>query len=210
MYNNILNIVINSNINNLNKVLNNIDTIEQKKQIQILFEEHMKEITNYCLDNFINKEKLSETFIMWLHKIHYPKWYIESNKTIKGDAEIITMIPGNYKTLQNFDWVDPKDVKSEMNKLINLYNENIKISNDKKKLIIYILINLYRIHPFWNWNGRVISIIIDLMLIKNNINPIYFNKLLNTNRKLFSSNIVQSIKSKSITNINKIIKETIL
>jgi Fic family protein len=52
--------------------------------------------------------------------------------------------------LNNFDWVEPKNVKKEINELIDYYNKNIDNAEDKFYFIIYFLINFLRIHPFGN------------------------------------------------------------
>jgi fido (protein-threonine AMPylation protein) len=36
-----------------------------------------------------------------------------------------------------------------------------------------LIIDLFRIHPFGNWNGCVISILYDLLLIKYHLPPVY-------------------------------------
>ncbi len=199
----IFDIIVKSNIVNLEKVLKNIKNDKQKEQIKNMFEKHMQEIAKYCIENFYNKDLLDEKFIKWLHLIHYPKWYIEKQKTISWDAEIVTMIPWNYKTLKNFDWVLVKDVKEEMNKLINNYN-----LSDKKEDDIYdFLLNFLRIHPFWNWNARVLSIIVDLMLIKNNYPELNFNLKQYKDKENIKNLIVEWIKERNHKEIIKKIKE---
>ena len=64
-------IIINSQIHYLNEVLSK-NVSEKHKQIKSMFDSHMGIIAQYCMDNYINQELLTEDFIKWLHKILYP------------------------------------------------------------------------------------------------------------------------------------------
>lgn len=196
----------NANQINLDKVIKTINDDKQIENIKSMFDKHMLEISKFCIQNFIQKDFLEEKFIRELHKIHYPPNYKESQKSILWDWEVITMIPWVYKTLNNFNWVKPWNVKKEINELIEYYNENIDNAEDKFNLIISFLINFLRIHPFGNWNARVISIIADCMLIKNNLNPIYFNLLQNTDKEKYKKIITKSIENNDLDLFMKLIK----
>jgi hypothetical protein len=50
-----------SNISYLNEILNNIKSKEDKDKIENMFNSHMEEIADYCIENFNNQ--LSENFI---------------------------------------------------------------------------------------------------------------------------------------------------
>ncbi len=177
-----------------------------KNQIISMFNSHMVQIAEFCIDNFINKTELTENFIRWLHKILFPSWYTESQKTIKWDWEVIYMIPWVYKTLKNFNYVLPKDVKNEMKNFINNYNLNINKVENKYDFMLYILIDFLRIHPFGNGNWRVISILVDLFFIKNKLPPLYFREIQSKNIDTCFLSIHNSIKKNNISPIKSFIR----
>lgn len=191
------------------KLVLSLQTDPAKKElIQTLFARHMKELSDFCIENFIKKDILTEKFIRDLHKLHFPPWYTESQKTSSWDGSIIYMIPWVYKTIVNFNYVKPSEVKKEMSILVNNYNEKIDILKNEEKyhLIIDFLIHFLRIHPFGNGNGRVISILIDIMLIKYNFNPIHFKYIQTKDTNFAIKNIKKSIKYNDRSFIENYIK----
>ena len=199
MKDDILEIVRQGNIEKFTNVVNSINDERQKQQLKSGFENHMKEIAIFCKNNF-DKNNLTENFIKNLHKIHYPKWYKKFKKTTSWDWEICTMIPWQYKTLMNFKWVKPENVKKEMSILIENYNTNIKSTDNKFDLITKFIIDFFRIHPFGDWNWTVAFILYDLLLLNNNLKPLFIkSRYLDTNkkRKIYNS-IEKSISENNI------------
>ena len=179
----ILKSVISANEKYLNNILNQIED-EKKDFVNKMFLKHMTEIKDFCLETMNNNEILTENFIKNLHKIHFPEWY-QKTKEINW-KKIVTSIPWVYRSNENYMWVMAKDVKSEMKDLIEK-NKNIKSFDE----IFLFLLNLFKIHPFWDWNWRIFSILTDLLLIQNNLKPYFFKKKVDD--KIIEKNIFYSI-----------------
>lgn len=162
----------NANIAKLQDILSQTWDENQRKQIKSMFDNHIKQIADFCEKDFFNND-LTQDFIKKLHEIHYPKWYILFKKTADGKWKVAIMIPGQYKTIDNFQRVKASQVKEAMNEVVEKFNNDIKITNDHFTCISQLIIDLFRIHPFGNWNGCVISILYDLLLIKYHLPPVY-------------------------------------
>ena len=54
-----------------------------------------------------------------------------------------------------------------INAMKHYFNENIKITENKKDLIFWFALDFTNIHPFWDWNWRLSVILADLLLINN-------------------------------------------
>lgn len=189
-----------ANIVKLNKVLKNIKNQQEKNKIINQFNNHMGKIADICTKDFLSDWILKESFIKKLHKIHYPIWY-KLYKEIAWKWKIVIMIPWNYKTIENFTRVKVKDTKYEMSKLIDNYNKKINITDNKFNFITKTIINLFKIHPFWDGNWTIISIIYDLLLINNNLKPVFLKWLyedINKKKEIYNS-IELSIKNNDIS-----------
>lgn len=163
---------------------------EKHEQIKIMFTTHMKHITEYCMENYINRAELTIPFIKWLHKMLFPKGYTQTTKMANG-VVVVSMIPGQYKTLENtgvsylYPWkevylVPPAKVKESMEHLIANYNITIKKSTTTKEvqdIALQFWLDFWEIHPFGDANGRIMNIVTNLMLVKKNITPIRFDIL---------------------------------
>ncbi|EKD44269.1 MAG: hypothetical protein ACD_71C00190G0003 [uncultured bacterium (gcode 4)] len=160
---------------------------EKHEQIRAMFDTHMGHIAQYCIDNYMNKSELTIPFIKGLHKIFFPKGYTQTKKTIEG-LVIVSMIPGQYKTLDNagVNYINPDEevvltapveVKESMKWLISNFNFSIKQEADKQTkqdTILYFILDFLYIHPFGDANGRVACILTDIILVKYGLSPIYF------------------------------------
>jgi|SRR3989344_5714254 len=113
---------------------------------------------------FKNKLKINEKDIIKLHKI------ITQN----------TRISEGYKKIPNFllgkdlETTPPENVKQEMDKLINWYNENEYIHPLQKASIFHG--KFEKIHPFEDGNGRVGRLLINIILINNGYSPLIIRK----------------------------------
>ena len=118
-----------------------------------------------CIDLSIAsaKRKLSESFIKQLHLVL---------KTGTSDSREPWFKVGDYKMLPNEvgnrETTDPKQVKIEMKKLLDSYNQK---ENHTFEEIVEFHVNFERIHPFQDGNGRVGRLIAFKECLKNDIVP---------------------------------------
>lgn len=118
-----------------------------------------------CVDLSIEsaKRRLSESFIKQLHLVL---------KTGTSDSREPWFNVGDYKLLANEvgdrATTDPKQVKTEMKKLLDNYNQKEKHSFEE---IVEFHVKFERIHPFQDGNGRVGRLIAFKECLKNNIVP---------------------------------------
>ena len=118
-----------------------------------------------CVDLSIEsaKRKLSESFIKQLHLVL---------KTGTSDSREPWCKVGDYKLLANEvgdrTTTDPKQVKAEMKKLLDNYNQKEKHSFEE---IVEFHVKFERIHPFQDGNGRVGRLIAFKECLKNDIVP---------------------------------------
>lgn len=139
-------------------------------------------IINFCQKKIISNLffKLNINIIKELHKNLYPNWFILKNKDING-KEFIQMIPWEYRNINlvakeskdknlYYKW---QDIEIWFKNLIVDFNNSKKQTND----ILLFMSDFLTIHPFWDWNGRVFDILVDLLLLKNGFFPLYFWEL---------------------------------
>ena len=118
-----------------------------------------------CVDLSIEsaKRRLSESFIKQLHLVL---------KTGTSDSREPWFKVGDYKLLSNEvgdrTTTDPKQVKAEMKKLLDNYNQKEKHSFEE---IVEFHVKFERIHPFQDGNGRVGRLIAFKECLKNDIVP---------------------------------------
>ncbi len=198
---------VNANIDVFTRIVKNIKNAKQKQLLEEEFKNHMKYVSNFILNSdFWKTWKLDENFIKQLHKIHYPPNYVETKKNKKWE-DIVFMVPGEYKKYPNFLRVSPSIVNFEMDKWVKKYNKNIWKVKDKQKIIWELILEFFKIHPFWHGNWMMASLLFDLMLIKNNLKPIWLKaKYLDDN---FKSKVYKSIEKSIKENNTKYFLETI-
>lgn len=118
-----------------------------------------------CVDLSIEsaKRRLSESFIKQLHLVL---------KTGTSEAREPWFKVGDYKLLPNqvglSETTEPEQVKIEMKKLLDNYNQKEKHSFEE---IVEFHVKFERIHPFQDGNGRVGRLIAFKECLKNNIVP---------------------------------------
>lgn len=191
-------------------------SLDRHEQMKNMFNAHMEIIANYCFDNFINKSELTENFIKWLHKQLYPKDYVQYIKDNKW-RNILYMKPWEYKTINNkiynyilekeIEFEKPELVKIKMNYLIENFNKSILINENKLDIILNFLLDFWKIHPFWDWNWRVITILIDLFLLKYDLNKINITNLKEKNMEWFYKSIQKSRLEKDLLAIKNFLTE---
>lgn len=157
-------------------------------------------IVNFINENFIEKEFiLSTELIKSLHKIFFPEWFIEKSKD-EYSKEFIVMIPWQFRkintlstTNQNKDiYLKWQAVEKWLIRIIDKFNNSKRDSND-----IFIFASEFsRVHPFWNWNGRVLDVLTDILLLKNWNSPLYLWKLKQESKIEFYNNLDKVYETK--------------
>ncbi|EKD65771.1 MAG: hypothetical protein ACD_49C00088G0001 [uncultured bacterium (gcode 4)] len=193
---------------------------EKHTQIKNGFQNHMEVITDYCIENYINKSELTEEFIKWLHKILYPVWFRKA-VTEKDWSLTIAMTPWEYKTLDNdidsriniwekVNFTKVNETEKEVNKLIQEFNQKINTIKNKNELLKFIVkfsIDFAQIHPFWDGNSRVVSILMDTILIRYSLEPVYINFIKMKNIKEMYSAAEKYRETWDIEEILKVIEK---
>jgi len=119
---------------------------------------------NYILDNVY--ENVDADMMKQLHFIFKNNTSDEDNPlTPVGDFKIVGNVIGS---LDQISTTDPKDVKSELDLLLNDYSnrENVELED-----VVDFHVRFEQIHPFADGNGRVGRLIVFKECLKNNIMP---------------------------------------
>lgn len=170
-------IVYNNTLSYLKNAL--LRTPEDKHQLIFnWYNSDTEKVINFCQKKIISNPffKLSDTIIKELHKNLYPNWFIQKARDINW-RDFISMVPGEYRNIELISKTNPnKNVYFKHHKVEKWIQEIVLNFNDSKKGISDILLFLTDfsvVHPFWDWNGRTIDILTDLLLLKNWFSPLY-------------------------------------
>lgn len=149
--------------------------VEKHEMMEQAFQNHMWVLADFVMEKYIQPWKLTQDFIKWLHKNLYPAGYKVDR--VFPDGRRVMMIPGKYKQENNAvnslvnEWYvnafcEAKNVAIELQKLIDTFEKNIIWALNKKDIIFWFCLDFSRIHPFWDGNGRIWVMLLDIMLIK--------------------------------------------
>lgn len=203
----------------LNKFLPKIP--EDKKSSAIAsYEADIEKIADYISNTgFLNADfQLTEDFLKWFHKSLYPEGFIQKQKDEKW-KEVIWMIPGEYKHIKiiSKDWdlcrdlpnwtpnyelyTLPENTKKEIGALIDDFNgkiDTITDLNKKKDCVLFFVFKYTYIHPFSDWNGRLVMILSDLFCLKFGMIPLHFMRLRELDRQWLHKAIFMSHTQKNL------------
>jgi len=112
------------------------------------------------------KEELNLNLILKLHKMCF-----SGSKHFAGKLRNVEVIIRNSKGEIIHQGVPAKNVKSELNDMINWHKQNSK--KFKPLIMAVIMHNQFEyIHPFQDGNGRVGRLLLNYILLRNNYPPI--------------------------------------
>ena len=148
-------------------------------------EKYFQELSLFIKENIFNKKKLK--------KKDYEKLYILIFKPFENKKNLCFRDKIKY----NMVWLDDNWKKidfypdyTQIQKLLNIYinkynNEDLDLFERLYNISLEIL---NKVHPFANHNFAYTSIILDILLIKNNLLPINIKKTFKVNN-LFYPNL---------------------
>lgn len=155
-------------------------TVEGKPFRDFLDARNHAEAIDYLYDIISNKRTISESIIKEINALLLSGVTHTKAQTPQGESIKKILIAGEYKKQPNHvlqangvihKYVDPLNVKDEMEILIDWVNKNISLLNPIQVAAIAHY-NLVRIHPFDDGNGRGARIFMNLILIKSGFFPV--------------------------------------
>lgn len=155
---------------------------EEQEHCRSQYLEHQRLITDYCLRHYVEspEPRLTIEFIKGLHRVLYNNSHSVPIRTEEGG--LYTMVTGEFRTKAVFSWsltvpgkllgfIAPADVAQEMDALLARVHDG---QAPLFKQYLHLMLDLAKIHPFQNGNGRVALLIGDLFLLKHGVQPPYF------------------------------------
>ncbi len=156
------------------------------------YQAFLQAMAEYCLREYVEnpEPRLTIEFIKGLHRQFYANAASVLVKAI--DGTMTTMVPGEFKTTPVFirrhsvpgEWFDttaPEYVVRDIALLLEmLHDEQVPLL----QRYIRFIVDLIRIHPFADSNGKVAMLLGDLLLLKQGIQPPYYAKYKQENERL--------------------------
>lgn len=159
-------------------ISHNDTNIPPKKLMQYLHDHF--EAMDFIFDLVKSDRPLTKSFIKQLHQlITQHQDYTEAINTL-GQRVNIELLKGEFKKSENnprrsdgsiFIYCPPVHVESEIDKLIDIYNELNEKKTNPIILASWIHHAFTQIHPFQDGNGRIARLLASLILIKNGLLP---------------------------------------
>ncbi len=181
----------------LNRYINNFDCnwIINEKQYFL----YLDNIVDH-LNILIKKEEFTIEDLLELHKnILKPLKKVKVKKIWKLRTRWVITREKVYNVWLVGYFIPGNKVKKYTKKIFNDYKQN---TNNLEKVIILYNYLIAKIHPFNNWNGRTLSILLDTLLIKYNYFPLFLWWQNKYKRVIISENYIKD------RNINKLISES--
>lgn len=154
-------------------------TVEGKPFRDFLDARNHAEAIDYLYDIISNQRDISESVIKEINALLLSGVTHTAAQNPQGESVKKILVSGEYKKQPNHvlqpdgtihKYVDPINVKDEMEGLIRWVNESIHHLNPIQVAAIAHY-NLVRIHPFDDGNGRGARIFMNLILIKSGFFP---------------------------------------
>ncbi len=159
-------------------ISHNDTNIPPKKLMQYLHDHF--EAMDFIFDLVKSERPLTVGFIKELHHlVTQHQDYTEAINTL-GEIVQVKLLKGQFKTHDNnpkrddgqvFIYCPPIHVESEMDKLIEIYEDQSAKKLNPIILSAWVHHAFTQIHPFQDGNGRIARLIASLILIKNGLLP---------------------------------------
>lgn len=159
-------------------ISHNDTNIPPKKLMQYLHDHF--EAMDFIFDLVKSNRPLTVSFIKELHQlITQNQDYTEAIDTL-GRIVQVPLLKGKFKENENnpkrkdgqvFIYCPPIHVESEMDKLVDIYNQQTEEELNPIILAAWVHHAFTQIHPFQDGNGRIARLLASLILIKNGLFP---------------------------------------
>ena len=137
--------------------------------LRTLFEiQNQKDCYNYLLDRIVERKKIDEKLILYVHMLLTKGTYDE--KRYENGERPGEYKKGDYIVGKNEIGALSKDVESEIEELINEINS--EDSNDYLTIAAYFHLKFESIHPFADGNGKVGRTLLNYYLMIHDIKPL--------------------------------------
>lgn len=155
------------------------DTNIPKQDLFNHLQDHLDAV-DFIFEVVKDNRPLTKNFICELHQLTTRhQEFIEAYDPF-GNKVRTTLLKGRFKQLENnperngvkYLYCPPEHVDSEMDRLIEIYNELSKSNVNPLIIATWVHHAFTTIHPFQDGNGRVVRLIASMILIKNNLFPI--------------------------------------
>ena len=165
---------------------------ESHSEMIAAFERHMSDIACFCHDSYLGTGTLTTAFIRELHRRHYPAGYREVQCAPDGE-EVVLMVPGEYRTSLvgggrlDATLAEAVQTASDMQALVDDVNATLTGSGSdqhRRDRVVLFGREMVRLQPFTDANERVASILVDLLLIRAGMAPIYREDLAERNDRM--------------------------
>lgn len=156
------------------------DTNIPKQTLFNHLQDHLDAV-DFIFDIVKENRPLTKNFICELHQLTTRHQEYAEGRDQFGNKTKIPLIKGRFKDRENNPtredgvtilYCPPEHVESEMDKMIEIYNELCKQNINPLIIATWVHHAFTTIHPFQDGNGRVVRLVASLILIKNNYFPI--------------------------------------
>jgi Fic family protein len=128
------------------------------------------------------------------------------------------MIPGEYReidliagdAIEQDVYTRTQNIQTLMNKILSDFRthfESAENTDERKDLIVLCIMDIVKIHPFGDGNGRTLSILLDLLLFKNDIKPFHLFKIKENHKDELYESIAKVWERRDLTDIYEVIEK---
>ena len=151
----------------------------------------------------MKNDLLTHEDIKLIHKIIFPVWY----KKVVENKVMIPWVYRDFDITSNFTKDKPfseyTKIVDDMTKLLNKFNKTQKTQN----VILKFILDLVKIHPFGDANGRLAAILTDLLYLKFGFEPFYFVKYKKVDKRWLYNAVILSTNKNDMSYLNEFLKK---